>query len=313
MNIKITHDVRLANAITHCGCFHADEVFATIIVMAILKEVILARVDLEELKQVNSIRPIIYDIGGGVFDHHQPGGNGQRENSIKYSSFGLLWRAFGRRVLEQKYHCSTKQANILWEAIDFEFVQAIDASDNNQISRLGCGFPVMGIPSMIASFYPSWNSDQSEDDAFLEALGFANKIFDNVVTKSIAKLEAKASIDEAIASSEEKIMVLDKFLPWKDWLLNSSNPKAKNIEFVVCPSNRIDGYNIMGVPVRPGSRYLKKYLPEKWAGLSGKELEEASGIEKANYCHPSLFIATAKSFEGAMQMAHKAIEIESVH
>ncbi|MBQ9298013.1 MAG: MYG1 family protein [Clostridia bacterium] len=310
MNIKITKNLRLANAITHRGCFHADEIFATVVLMSILEEVILARVDLDELKQNLPQYPIIYDIGGGPFDHHQPGGNGQRENTIKYSSFGLIWRAFGRRVLEERYHCSAKDANILYETIDFEFVQAIDASDNNQIIRLGCGFPVMGIPSMISSFYPSWNSAESEDDAFLEALYFASRIFDNVVTKAVAKLEAKSSIERAIKYSSHNVLLLDQFLPWKDWLLNSNNPKAKDIQFVVCPSNRIDGYNIMGVPIRVGSRYLKKYLPEKWAGLSGSDLVKASGVEMANFCHPARFIATAKSLDGAMQMAHKAIEFE---
>ena len=94
--VKITNDLKKAKAITHSGCFHADEIFSTVILLLLMKNLVLARIP-KITSHINS-SAIIYDIGGGVFDHHQPGGNGARENGIRYSSFCLIWKAYGKRV-----------------------------------------------------------------------------------------------------------------------------------------------------------------------------------------------------------------------
>ena len=44
---------------------------------------------------------LVYDIGGGEFDHHQAGGNGQRDNGVKYASCGLIWKSYGKKYLEK--------------------------------------------------------------------------------------------------------------------------------------------------------------------------------------------------------------------
>lgn len=41
---------------------------------------------------------IMYDIGGGCFDHHQKDRR-IRENRIPYAAFGLLWEKFGECLL----------------------------------------------------------------------------------------------------------------------------------------------------------------------------------------------------------------------
>lgn len=198
MNIEITNDVKMANAITHRGCFHADEVFATILLILLLKKVVLARISSShELPKKLPLNPIIYDIGHGIFDHHQPSGNGKRENGILYSSFGLIWRAYGIRILCEHYKCSYKDAALLFEMIDKDLVQGIDASDNGQIPYCGLSFHIMGIPSMIASFYPNWDkvNPDLEDKCFLQALEVANTIFNNVVSRNIAKLRARDIVE----------------------------------------------------------------------------------------------------------------------
>ena len=45
MNITLTTDVRNANAITHGGIFHADEVFGTIILSKVMDNIVLAEDD----------------------------------------------------------------------------------------------------------------------------------------------------------------------------------------------------------------------------------------------------------------------------
>lgn len=302
--VKITNDLKKAKAITHSGCFHADEIFSTIILLLLTKNLVLARIP----KISGPINPsaIIYDIGGGVFDHHQPGGNGARENGIRYSSFGLMWKAYGRRVLEEYYNCSSSEAEILFNLIDEDLVQSVDCIDNGQIPLIN-NFPtkIKSLSSSLADFYPSWNevTPKLENEKFLEALQMAYFIFNNTVIKSINKLKAKSIVEKAIDESKDGILVLPQFMPWRTWTSESTNAKAKKIKVVVFPSNR-GGYTIATVPK---SNSGKAIFPEKWSGLSGKNLQQISGIETAMFCHPQRHIGAALLYLDALQMAQSVI------
>ena len=91
--IEIVNDINEANFITHSGKFHADEIFATILLEKIYQNIKLMRVS--EIDSEDYKDKTIFDIGGGKFDHHQVGGNGERSNGIKFASFGLLWNEYG--------------------------------------------------------------------------------------------------------------------------------------------------------------------------------------------------------------------------
>ena len=95
--IQLVENIKEANAITHAGSFHADDIFSTIF-LSKLKDIYLYRTnELEE--QIDG--KIIYDIGRGEFDHH--GENARiRANGIKYSSFGLLFEAYGKEYLKKQ-------------------------------------------------------------------------------------------------------------------------------------------------------------------------------------------------------------------
>ena len=95
MNIKLTKNINEANCITHSGTFHADEIFATLILSKILPEIVLIRIP--ELVEKPNESALVYDIGAGKYDHHQLGGNGQRPNGIKYAACGLIWKEFGKK------------------------------------------------------------------------------------------------------------------------------------------------------------------------------------------------------------------------
>ena len=96
MNIKVTKNIEEANCITHNGTFHCDEIFSTIMFSKLLPEVVVCRTsDLEK----SSEKQYIYDVGGGELDHHQFGGNGERENGVKYSSCVLFWKLFGKGII----------------------------------------------------------------------------------------------------------------------------------------------------------------------------------------------------------------------
>jgi uncharacterized UPF0160 family protein len=48
-------------------------------------------------------------------------------------------------------------------------------------------------------------------------------------------------------------------------------------------------------------------LPLEWAGKSGDELIQITGVTDAIFCHRERFIAVAESKEGAVKLAHLAL------
>ena len=63
---------------THGGLFHADEVFASVVLCTIFEKRFSEVNRVFQIPDDASDSDIIYDIGGGKFDHHQKGGNGVR-------------------------------------------------------------------------------------------------------------------------------------------------------------------------------------------------------------------------------------------
>ena len=82
---------------THDGIFHADEVVACAILTLFHSSEVIEIVRSKEISYlVEKGVDIFVDVGGGDFDHHQPGGNGKRKNEVSYASAGLVWREFGK-------------------------------------------------------------------------------------------------------------------------------------------------------------------------------------------------------------------------
>ena len=296
MNIKLTKNIEEANCITHNGTFHCDEVFSTILFSKLIPEVIVCRTsDLEKVKS----NQYIYDVGGGELDHHQFGGNGERDNGVKYSSCGLVWKKFGKEIIK-KY--TNNDIDAIWEMIDKNLIQCIDAGDNGQIPDINVDYRLVQVASIISEFNPNWDEDIDPDVKFEEALKIAEIVFDNSIKSSISKMRAKSKVDMAINDSKDGIMTLEKFLPWKEFLLESGSSKAKLINFVIFPSNR-GGYNIYTVPEKLGSFTSRKLFPKEWAGLKDKELQKVTTVETARFCHNKCFICAVDTKDDALKLA----------
>ncbi len=296
MNIKLTKNIEEANCITHNGTFHCDEVFSTIMFSKLLPEVIVCRTS--DLEKVNSDQ-YIYDVGGGELDHHQFGGNGERDNGVKYSSCGLVWKKFGKEIIK-KY--TEKDIDEIWKMIDKNLIQCIDAGDNGQIPDINVDYRLVQVASIISEFNPNWDEDIDPDVKFEEAVKLAETVFDNSMKSSISKMRAKSKVDMAINDSKDGIMTLEKFLPWKEFLLESDSSKAKLINFVIFPSNR-GGYNIYTVPEKLGSFTSRKLFPKEWAGLKDKELQKVTTVETARFCHNKCFICAVDTKDDALKLA----------
>lgn len=296
MNIKITKNIKEATCITHNGTFHCDEVFSTIMFSKILPKVVVCRTSDLELAQNTQY---IYDVGGGELDHHQLGGNGERENGVKYSSCGLVWKKYGKDIIK-KY--TNDNIDEIWKMLDKNLIQCIDAGDNGQIPDINTSYRLVQIAGIIAEFNPTWDEDVDPDMKFKEALQIAEIVFENSIKNTISKIKAKGKVEQAIINSKDGIMTLEKYLPWKEVLLESDNTKAKLINFVIFPSNR-GGYNIYTVPEKLGSFESRKLFPNEWAGLKDKELQKVTTVETARFCHNKCFICAVGTKEDALKLA----------
>lgn len=299
MNNITTTKTTQATAITHGGVFHADEVFATVILSKVFGSVTVLRT-FKVPEDIDS-SVIVYDIGAGKYDHHQRGGNGTRENGVPYAAAGLVWREFGASVV-----ANTSNPDLVWELMDRDLIQGVDAIDNGVMPKADYPTHPMTVSEIISGFNPTWDSSQDSDEAFLKAVEFAGIIFDNALANAVSKAKAQSLVEEAIAKSEGHIMVLDQFAPWQEFIFSSTHSKAEEVQFVIFPSNR-GGYNWQCVPDAVDSFGQRKPVPVAWKGLRGADLQVVTGIETASFCHPAGFIGGADTLEDAIKLANIAV------
>ena len=288
---------------THHGRFHADEVFA----VAILKQVYpAAEIVRSRNPDVLKTCDIVVDVGGGKYDHHTTD-KVYRENGIPYASAGLIWRDFGEQVVCGSGTKEQNQIHTMIQTIDERLIQGIDAEDNG--FHLEKDVRIKGVPEVIGSFNPPWNSSEGENRAFNDAVDMASKILGNQIRTAKARLAAVYVVESAYANRDQKeILVLSTFCPWTETLLNLD--RNEEVLFVIF-RDKSEEYRIQVVPRTIGSFEARKPLPKNWAGKEHAELGRVIGIDDAVFCHPARFIAGAASKESIMSMAKLALQNES--
>lgn len=298
--IKLVKTTKEADFITHSGTMHADEVFATAFLELLFKNIKLIRV--AHINSQDYKDKIIYDIGYGEFDHHDENAK-VRENGIKYSSFGLLWKKFGKEYLKKE---KIENREEVFDKFDKELVEGIDAIDNGMFPEIIAPYKVKTLSDVIKLFNPSIFTEEDENTGFLKAVSFAKTIFEETLYNVVGKIKAKKIVTELINQNEDKFYLeLDQYMPYEEAIL--TNEQANNIFFVLYPSNR-GGYAIKTIPKSLEDKTDRLLLPEKWAGLSSEELQEVTGVKGAIFCHSNRFIATAKTKEEAIKLLIQALK-----
>ena len=281
--------------VTHDGNFHADDVFSIAALKSIFPNFNLIRTrDLAVIAKAD----IVIDVGGeynadtGRFDHHQRGGAGARENGIPYSSFGLIWQKYGLALCQNNQEVAN--------AVDDGLVSIIDAIDCGHVEGVAQG---ISLSQTISMFNPTWQEDGDFDACFNEAVDFARRILARFIASADGGISAKVIVAKAIENAADpRVIVLEKYTPWK----RTVHALSTEALYMVYPSQS-GQWRIQTVPVEPGSFEDRKSLPQPWAGLSGKALQEVTGIDDAMFCHNGLFIAGAETFANTMKMAAIAL------
>lgn len=285
--------------VTHNGPFHQDELFAVATLLEIYPD---AEVVRSRDPKTFETADFLVDVGRennpekNQFDHHQPGGAGQRENRVPYASFGLVWKKFGPQL------CGDPRVA---DVVDKKMVQPIDAADSGyqiyQKSQPGLS-PYL-FDNVLNALSPTWRDEETNDQAFMNLMPLARLILRKEIEKAVHFFEDIEVVKQVYRDAEDKrIIVFDRPYAWRSTLTLRKEPL-----FVIFPDTENGGWSISGVPMHPRESRLRVYFPRSWAGLRGEALEKVSGIEGAEFVHNKLFVGKAKTLEAAKAMAERAI------
>lgn len=281
-NIKLTKQFTRANCVTHSGTFHVDDVISTIFLSKIIDEVILIRVPSINYKKID--KKLVYDIGLGEFDHHQKKRNGKRKNGIYYSSIGLLWKKFGKSYLKKM---NVKSVDKVFDYIDTELIQYIDASDNMQIEYLKSKTS----PDFIKLCNPQWNENISEEEGFIHALRLADEFWDIYIKHAIAEVKAIEIIIDKINKCDKLYTVFEREMPYRKAIEISNN---KNVRYLIFKSRR-ECYDIRTIVK---GEFFKKEILEN----DIKKAKMISLVDDLIYVDTHGKLCCTKTLEGAKKL-----------
>lgn len=268
---------------------------------AILKEIFQVELIRTRDKKTLDELDIVYDVGGGEFDHHGVE-KVYREDGIPFASSGLIWNEFGKEIVRLKdENLSEEEIQSVVSYIDRSLIEAIDAMDNG-IRMCDEEIPIMNISGVIAGFNPPWNSENKEDEAFYEAVEVAIAILRNKINYKLSVIKCREIVEKAYENRKiPQLLVLDGYCPYGDVLKEVD--ENQEVFFVVFKSK--SNYTLQ--TVRGSNGEDRKKLPKAWLGKRDEELAAVTGVSDSVFCHTGRFIAVAGSFEGIMKLAQLAI------
>jgi uncharacterized UPF0160 family protein len=293
--------------VTHSGGFHADELLSSVVLTRLFPEAKIVRSRAPEWITPAPDR-IIYDVGGAydaearVFDHHQRGAP-QREDGQPYSSFGLVWKHFGRDYIAS-FGVPADHIDAVHESFDQGMVLPIDLVDNGAASPTG-PLASLSLSSLLETLKPDFDDREpgADERAFMAALGVARSFVEAGVSRSAAKLRAEALVRKSIeAAGSGHVLELPMGMPFRSAIENAG---ADQLLFVVHPREK--DWIVTGIRRADEGFELRADLPVAWAGLTNGDLEAASGVKGATFCHNGRFIAAASTREAALAMADIAV------
>jgi uncharacterized UPF0160 family protein len=284
----------------HSGNFHPDDIFSVATLSLYLNEKVKIIRTREEM--VYSKADYVFDIGQvydpakNRFDHHQTGGAGNRPSGAPYASFGLVWKQFGKELT------GSEEASMM---IDKKLVAPTDANDNAVDICTSFSFGLR--PYTVSDYIVYRNSICTETNrqaVFEELVEWAKGIIQmeiQIANKFLIDREKIITVYNTIA--DKRLIVLDEDLEEVQVLADFPEPL-----FVVRPAPMIKAWKVYAVKVK-GEKFKNRIdLPASWGSKRDTELAQITGVPDAVYCHHQLYMAIAKSREGAIKLAQLALE-----
>lgn len=289
-----------------------------------------------------------YDAAHNRYDHHQRGfGTTFPGKETKLSSAGLVYMHFGKEIIANKREVAGQGSESdlsvvdrIYNKIYESFVEAVDANDNGisvydpqAIAAAGLskkfsdgGFT---LGAMVSRLNSSWNdptpsdpvaAQAQEDERFLVASKRIGEEFDLSLDYFVRSwLPARALVEKAFTEraqydTQGRIMVLNgQSCPWKDHLyaLEEENAEVGKVLYVLYPEKPTPDakWRVQAVSLNKESFESRKALPLEWRGVRDEELDKVSGVPGCVFVHAAGFIGGNKTFDGALALATKALDL----
>lgn len=322
---------------THDGTFHCDEALACHMLRLLpryAKSPIIRTRDPATLATLDILVDVggVYDPSALRFDHHQRSFSTTFDkdgphSSIKLSSAGLVYKHFGRTVIRSVLEkegiklLNEQDLERVYTKIYKSFVEAVDAIDNG-VSRYETDKPAKyesstNLSSRVARLNADWwERDPDQDANFVKASVLAGSELDDYILHTAKSwLPARGIVEKAMARRKEeepsgKILVMREWAPWKDHLYDIEREEdvVDQVLYVVYKDMTGRSWRVQCVPVENAAFESRCPLPESWRGIRDDELSKLTGIDGCVFVHAAGFIGGNVGFEGAMEMARKALQ-----
>ncbi|MEI8061967.1 MAG: MYG1 family protein [bacterium] len=290
--------------VTHSANFHVDDVFGTACAVLLLEKKGCTK---SQIKIKRSLNPkvwaeadILLDIGRVYnpkkdrFDHHQEV-SVTHANGMKYAAFGLFWKKYGKEL------CGSQKVA---ERVEEKLVVPIDAEDNGvdlyrQTIEDVRPFTIRDVVENECSRRdPSKSVTVNEeagefDRGFFNLIPFAKHIILQSINEAKGYIQVEKIAEKCFKESKDRrVIILSQYLGY-------GFSKMKEPLVMVYPDAR-GNWSAKAIRVTSGQFASRIYFPKTWAGLSNEDLAKVSGVSDAVFCHKGLFLAVAKSKEGAI-------------
>lgn len=277
---------------THNGIFHLDELVA----VALISILHGGNISVVRTRDLNTLKlcDIVVDVGGGLYDHHMPGGNGKRESGTPYASAGLIWQAFGDHILAS-LGCTKGNIDTCKVRVDKELIEDLDRIDN--------GIKAKSPFEYISFFLPDWEDEKSADFCFMEALTTTTLILKKAIIKIIREENDNVNLRIALAiSGIGNIMdIPSQFIKWHSVVIEHNAESPSKVDFVVFPYPT-GGYAAQCVPPSKEGFFDQRIpFPKEWAGQTEK-LAKISGVKGATFCHNACFFVRGETREAVIEL-----------
>lgn len=279
---------------THNGSFHADEVSACALLLVfdlIDRNKIVRTRDPEQLDECEFVCDVggVYDPEKKRFDHHQ------LEYTGELSSAGMIWQ-----YLRDQHLIDSS----LYSHINHGIIRGIDAHDNGKVVQEE---GVCTFSHVVANYVPiAYGADEKEQDrAFFKALDFVVGHFQRVLGRYNYILSCKDKVAVAMAPNEQ-VLIFSEAMPWQENFFELGGESHPAL-FVVMPAQ--GHWKLRGIPPNQKDKMgVRVPLPMEWAGLRDKELQEATGVKGAIFCHKGRFISVWETKEDALKALTYVLE-----
>lgn len=277
---------------THNGIFHYDELIS----IALISILHAGKVTVVRTRDPNVLKAcdIVVDVGGGIFDHHMPGGNEKRESGTPYASSGLVWQAFGDEILKS-LGCPKSNVDTCKARVDKELIEDLDKIDN--------GIKAKSPFEYISFFLPDWEDEKSADFCFMEALSTTTSILKRALIKVVREENDNVNLRIALAiSGIGNIMdIPSQFIKWHSVVLEHNAESPSKVDFVVFPYPT-GGYAAQCVPPSKEDFFSQRIsFPKEWAGQT-ENLPKLSGVKGATFCHNACFFVRGETREAVIEL-----------